>query len=105
MRRPRIKRTTEQIETPEGDVYLLRPRDGNDIKIEKPDGDERRLLEALDGDHTLQQLQEEFGAGGVDTAVAQMLQLGVVEDASNDELLEPGELERFDRQLRYFSDI
>src|SRR3954452_6382702 len=105
MRRPRIKRTTEQIETPEGDVYLLRPSDGNDIKIEKPDGDERRLLEALDGDHTLEQLREEFGAGAVDDAIAQMRQLGVVEDAADDELLEPGELERFDRQLRYFSDI
>ena len=105
MQRPRLKRTTEQIETPEGDVYLLRPSEGNDIRIEKPDAEERRLLEALDGEHTLAQLHEEFGRETVDDVVAQMQQLSVVEDAVDDERLEPGELERYDRQLRYFSDI
>ena len=44
MRRPRIKRTTEEIETPEGDIYLLRPSADNDIRIEQPDAEERRLL-------------------------------------------------------------
>jgi molybdopterin-synthase adenylyltransferase len=105
LQRPRLKRTTEQIETPEGDVYLLRPSEGNDIRIEKPDGGERRLLEALDGEHTLEQLREEFGADAVDDAVSQMGQLRVIEDAADDDLLAPGELERFDRQLRYFADI
>jgi bacteriocin biosynthesis cyclodehydratase domain-containing protein len=105
LRRPRIKRTTEQIETPEGDVYLLRPSAGNDIRIEKPDENERRLLAAFDGDHTLDQLREEFGAETVDEVLAQLRELEVVEDADDYEQLVPGELERFDRQLRYFSDI
>ncbi|MFL5898551.1 MAG: TOMM precursor leader peptide-binding protein [Solirubrobacterales bacterium] len=105
MRRPRLKRTTEQIETPEGDVYLLRPTDENDIRIEKPDAGEQRLLAAIDGEHTLEQLQKEFGRDNVDDVISQLQQLQVVEDAADDERLAPGELERFDRQLRYFSDI
>jgi bacteriocin biosynthesis cyclodehydratase domain-containing protein len=105
LRKPRIKRTTEQIETPEGDVYLLRPSSENDIRIEKPDEGERRLLAAFDGEHTLEGLQEEFGRENVDEVLAQLRELEVVEDAVDDERLAPGELERFDRQLRYFSDV
>jgi bacteriocin biosynthesis cyclodehydratase domain-containing protein len=105
LQRPRIKRTTEQIETPEGDVYLLRPSAGNDIRIEKPDETERQLLASIDGKHTLEQLHEEFGRDAVDEVIAQFRELGVVEDAADDERLQSGELARFDRQLRYFSDI
>ena len=105
MRRPRIKRTTEQIETPEGDVYLLRPSADNDIRIEQPDAEERRLLAAVDGESTLEELRAEFGAAEVDDLIAQLGELEVVEDAADDELLPAGELERFDRQLRYFSDV
>lgn len=105
MRRPRIKRTTEEIETPEGDVYLLRPSAENDIRIEKPDAEERRLLAAVDGERTVDELRAEFGAEEVDDLIAQLQELEVVEDADDDERLAPGELERFDRQLRYFSDV
>ena len=105
MRRPRIKRTTEEIETPEGDVYLLRPSAESDIRIEKPDAEERRLLAAVDGERTVEELRAEFGSKEVDDLIAQLQELEVVEDAADDELLEPGELERFDRQLRYFSDV
>jgi molybdopterin-synthase adenylyltransferase len=105
LQRPRIKRTTEQIETPEGDVYLLRPSSENDIRIEKPDEEERRLLAALDGERTLEQLREEFGAENFDQVIAQLSEFELVEDADDDERLPPDELERFDRQLRYFSDI
>lgn len=105
MRRPRIKRTTEEIETPEGDIYLLRPSADNDIRIEQPDGEERRLLAAVNGERTLEELRAEFGAEEVDDLIAQLLELEVVEDAADDELLPAGELERFDRQLRYFSDV
>ena len=87
MRRPRIKRTTEAIETPDGDIYLLRPSADNDIRIEKPDDEERRLLAALDGEHTLEQLQDEFGAEEVDDLIAQLQELEVVEDAADDELV------------------
>ena len=105
MRRPRIKRTTEEIETPDGDVYLLRPSADNDIRIEQPDAEERRLLAAVDGTRTLEELRDEFGAEEVDDLIAQLRELEVVEDAADDELVPAGELERFDRQLRYFSDV
>jgi bacteriocin biosynthesis cyclodehydratase domain-containing protein len=105
LRRPRIKRTTEEIETPDGDVYLLRPSAENDIRIEQPDAEERRLLAAVDGERTLEQLREEFGAKEVDDLMAQLQELEVVEDAADDELVPAAELERFDRQLRYFSDL
>jgi bacteriocin biosynthesis cyclodehydratase domain-containing protein len=103
--RPRIKRTTEPIGSPDGDVYLLRPSAGSDIRIEKPDEEERRLLAALDGERTLQQLHEEFGEKAVGDVISQLQELEVVEDAADDDLLAEGELARFDRQLRYFSDI
>jgi len=105
LRRPRIKRTTEEIETPDGDVYLLRPSADNDIRIEQPDAEERRLLAAVDGTRTLEELRDEFGAEEVDDLIAQLRELEVVEDAADDELVPAGELERFDRQLRYFSDV
>lgn len=105
MRRPRIKRTTEQIESPEGDLYLLRPSAESDIRIEQPDAEERRLLAAFDGTRTLEQLREEFGRETVEELIPQLQELEVIEDAADDELLAPGELARFDRQLRYFSDV
>lgn len=105
MRKPRIKRTTETIETPEGDVILLRPSAENDIRIEQPSAEERRLLTALDGSRTVEELRAEFGAETIDDVVAQFQEMAAIEDAADDELLAPGELERFDRQLRYFSDV
>jgi bacteriocin biosynthesis cyclodehydratase domain-containing protein len=103
--RPRIKRTTESITAPDGDLYLLRPSADNDIRIEQPDEEDRRLLAALDGEHTLEQLHEEFGEEAVGDLISQLQELAVVEDAADDDLLAPGELARFDRQLRYFSDV
>lgn len=105
MRRPRIKRTTETIQTPDGDLYLLRPSSDNDIRIEKPGEEDRRLLAAFDGKHTLERLNEEFGSKPVADLISQLQELEVVEDAADDERLAPGELARFDRQLRYFSDV
>jgi len=105
MLRPRIKRTTEAVGTPDGDVYLMRPSAGNDVRIEKPNEEQRRLLEALDGEHTLEQLQERFGAEEVADTISQLEELEVVEDAADDDLVPAAELARFDRQLRYFSDI
>jgi molybdopterin-synthase adenylyltransferase len=105
MRRPRIKRTTEPVGSPDGDVYLMRPSADNDIRIEKPNEEQRQLLEALDGEHTLEQLQERFGEEEVGDLIAQLEELEVIEDAADDDLLPAAELARFDRQLRYFSDI
>jgi bacteriocin biosynthesis cyclodehydratase domain-containing protein len=105
MLRPRIKRTTEPVETPDGDLYLMRPSAGKDIRIEKPSREQRELLEALDGEHTLEQLREKFGEEEVGDLIAQFSELQVLEDAADDDLVPAAELARFDRQLRYFSDI
>ncbi len=105
MHRPRIKRTTEAIVSPEGDVYLMRPSAGSDIRIERPDEEERALLEWFDGEHTLTQLHDRFGEEAVGDLISQLQELEIVEDAADDDLLPTKERARFDRQLRYFSDI
>jgi bacteriocin biosynthesis cyclodehydratase domain-containing protein len=105
MERPRIKRTTEQMEAPNGDLYLLRPSAGADIHIEDPDEEGRKLLSALNGTKTRAELVEEFGADEVGDLLAQLEELGVVEDAADDDLIASDVMTRFDRQLRYFSDI
>jgi molybdopterin-synthase adenylyltransferase len=103
--RPRIKRTTDVIETPEGDLYLLRPSSATDIRIEKPNEQQRQLLRALDGHHTLSELEERFGKEEVGETIAQMRQLGAIDDGADDERVGVEERARFDRQLRYFSDV
>jgi len=105
MERPRLKRTTQRMEAPNGDLYLLRPSAGADIHIEDPDEEGRRLLDALDGTSSREELIEEFGAEEVGDLLAQFEELGVVEDAADDDLIADRVIERFDRQLRYFSDI
>ena len=105
MQRPRIKRTTEPIGAPDGDLYLHRPSAKSDIRIEQPGEEDRRLLDALDGTRTLEELHAEFGAEAVDDTVSQLQELEVIEDAADDEKIEPAERERFESQLRYFSDV
>jgi bacteriocin biosynthesis cyclodehydratase domain-containing protein len=105
MNRPRLKRTTQQMEAPNGDLYLLRPSAGADIHIEDPDEAGRLLLAALDGTRTREQLVDEFGADEVGDLLAQFEELGVVEDAADDDRIPEKVVERYDRQLRYFSDI
>jgi bacteriocin biosynthesis cyclodehydratase domain-containing protein len=105
MRKPRIKRTTEPFTAPNGDLILMRPSVEVDVKIEQPSERDKQLLAALDGAHTLTELENEFGAGEVGDTIEQLRELGVVEDAADDERLTGEELARFDRQLRYFSDI
>lgn len=105
MNRPRIKRTTQKLESPDGDLYLLRPSAGSDIHIEHPDEEGKRLLAALDGRRSREQLDAEFGEEEVGDLLAQLEELGVVEDAADDDLIETDVIARFDRQLRYFSDV
>jgi bacteriocin biosynthesis cyclodehydratase domain-containing protein len=105
MRRPRIKRTTEPVDAPNGDVILMRPSSEESIWIEQPDEQDKRLLAALDGEHTVEGLRAEFGQELVDDTLAQLGELEVIEDAADYDLLTEGERVRFDRQLRYFSDM
>lgn len=105
MERPRIKRTIEPVRTPEGDLLLMWPSGERDFKVEQPNEEQRQLLEALDGRHTLEQLHERFGAREVDDTISQLQELEVIEDGADDDLLPPAELSRLERQLRYFSDV
>lgn len=105
MQRPRIKRTTQQVEAPNGDLYLLRPSAGRDIHIAAPTEEERGLLVALDGTSTHAELIARFGEREVKDSLAQLEELGLVEDAADDDLIADDTWARFDRQLRYFSDI
>jgi molybdopterin-synthase adenylyltransferase len=105
MQRPRLKRTTQRMEAPNGDIYLLRPSSGTDIHIEDPDPAGRRLLASLDGTKTRDELIEEFGSDEVADLLAQFEELGVVDDAADDDAIPDDIVKRFDRQLRYFSDV
>jgi bacteriocin biosynthesis cyclodehydratase domain-containing protein len=50
-------------------------------------------------------LNHEFGEEQVEDLISQISELGLGEDASDDERIAPETLERFDRQMRYFSDV
>lgn len=102
--KPRMKRTVEPIETPDGDLILMRTC-AADIRVEQPDPAERSLLLALDGSRTVTELEERFGAVEVGDAIAQMQELHLLEDGADDDLVPAAERERFDRQLRYFADL
>ena len=103
--RPRIKRTTEQFQAPNGDLYLRRPSETADIRIKDPSPQLRQLLGSLDGSRTRRELDEEFGTELVAELVDQLGEMGRGEDASDDDLIDPPTRARFDRQLRYFSDV
>jgi bacteriocin biosynthesis cyclodehydratase domain-containing protein len=105
MRRPRLKRTIELVSSPEGDLYLMRPSADSDVRIERPDAEQRRLLESLDGSHGREELEGRFGDEAVGDVLAQLGELELVEDAADDERLTAGALARYDRQLRYFGDV
>jgi hypothetical protein len=102
--RPRLKRTIEPIQAPDGDLVLMRSS-ADDIRIRRPGSHEKALLQALDGSQSVQQLEGRFGAQEVGDAMARMQELELVEDASDDDLVPADELTRFDRQLRYFGDL
>jgi bacteriocin biosynthesis cyclodehydratase domain-containing protein len=102
--RPRLKRTTETFTAPGGDLHLMRPSDDNDVVVEAPTDEQRELLRALDGTHRLAELEERFGSEEVGQTISQLRELQVVEDAADDDLIPAPERERFDRQLRCFSD-
>jgi bacteriocin biosynthesis cyclodehydratase domain-containing protein len=102
--RPRLKRTVEPVETPEGDIILMRSI-ADDIRIVEPDRSERSLLQALDGRSTLDQLFARFGPVEVTESLDQMQTLFLLEDAAEDKEFPLAERARFDRQLRYFSDL
>ncbi len=105
LEKPRIKRTRELVESADGDLYFLRPTDDSDLMIERPDAEARALLAALDGTRSAAELEEEFGREHVADAVARLGDLGLLDDAADDARVTDRERARYDRQLRYFSDV
>jgi bacteriocin biosynthesis cyclodehydratase domain-containing protein len=105
MERPRLKRTKEMLTTDSGDVYVLRPGEDSDLVIEQPDRPTRSLLAALDGTRSVDELELEFGADRVDEALGLLTGNALLEDAADDARTSPRERARYDRQLRYFSDL
>jgi bacteriocin biosynthesis cyclodehydratase domain-containing protein len=105
MERPRIKRTVELLTSADGDVYVLRPSDGSDVKIEQPDETARALLDALDGTRTLAELERDFGAERTSQSLGDLGALGLVDDAADDAHVPAPVRARYDRQLRYFADL
>jgi molybdopterin-synthase adenylyltransferase len=89
----------------DGDLYLMRPSTGRDFRVVAPTEKERRLLAALDGTRTHDELRATFGTTEVQDALDQFEELGIIEDAADDDRLSAATWARFDRQLRYFSDI
>jgi bacteriocin biosynthesis cyclodehydratase domain-containing protein len=91
--------------TAAGDIYLLRPGEDADLVIEQPDEVTRELLTALDGSRTAAELEHDFGPERVGDALGQLSKLGLLDDAADDERVTARERARYDRQLRYFSDL
>lgn len=104
LRRPRLKRTIEPIEVPNGDIHLMRSW-AEDIRVPNPSDRERRLLGALDGTRSVQELEQEFEADEVRDTLDQMSDLSLIEDAADEDAIPEIDKERLDRQLRYFSDV
>lgn len=103
-RRPRLKRTIEPVYALDGDIHLMRAS-GEDVQIREVGDQDRRLISALDGKRTVEDLEEEFGAAEVRDTLAQMRGLALLEDAADEDEVPAADLARLDRQLRYFSDV
>jgi molybdopterin/thiamine biosynthesis adenylyltransferase len=112
--RPRLKPTVEVFPARSGDLYFLRPG-CDEFVIRSAGAFERALLERLDGSRSVVELAEDLAARGlcgaegaeVARAVSDLDAAGLVEDAHSDGRygLTASEIERFDRQLRYFGDL
>lgn len=101
--RPRLKRTIEPVEA-DGDLILMRAT-ADDVRIMRPSEEDRDLIKALDGEATIEDLAARFGGAVVTDTIERMRELQLLEDAADDEAVPAAERERFDRQLRYFSDM
>ena len=85
-------------------MYVLRPTEESDLRIEQPDDVARALLNALDGSRTAAELEREFGSERVGDALAVLAEAELLDDAADDERVPARTLARHDRQLRYFSE-
>jgi molybdopterin-synthase adenylyltransferase len=73
--------------------------------IELPDPTTRSLLAALDGTRPVDELERDFGAERVREALRLLSENALLEDAADDARTPSRDRARYDRQLRYFSDL
>jgi bacteriocin biosynthesis cyclodehydratase domain-containing protein len=92
------------MEHPGGDLILMR-NFGGDIRVGAPDESERDLLASLDGATTVEDLGRRFGVDQVADTIASLKEMGLIEDAAEEDALEPSIRQRYDRQLRYLADV
>jgi molybdopterin-synthase adenylyltransferase len=105
-RRPRLKPTIDVFTAPDGRVHLF--RGGDDDFVVEPDGRPlEQLLKGLDGSRELEELDAPAGIPRAEHSqiVEQLWELGVIEDAGDDDDLGERAVQRYERQLRYFSDV
>jgi molybdopterin/thiamine biosynthesis adenylyltransferase/SAM-dependent methyltransferase len=108
--RPRLKATIDILEASDGRIYLFRGGE-EDFVIEPQGRPVAELLRALDGSKSAGEVGRSmtsrrgaFGEAEAAAAVAQLWELGLVEDAGHDDAL-GADLRRYERQLRYFGDV
>lgn len=107
--RPRLKPTIDLFTASDGCIHLFRGGD-DDFVIESDGRAIAALLALLDGSSTVPSLERrahDLGVTGdeLSQVVRQLSELGAVEDAADDDRLEPRDVLRYDRQLRYFGDV
>jgi molybdopterin-synthase adenylyltransferase len=95
-----MKATVELLPAPDGRVFVIPGGTEEQFVIDGSEGAD--LLSRLDGTATIEELS---GDDGSRAALGELHALGLVEDAADDDLLEPPRLERYERQLRYFADL
>ncbi len=107
--RPRLRQSVERFPAADGTLYLLRPGAGEDLALPDLEPRQRALLEGLDGTRTVDDLaglHAELTTAEVTDTLAQLAELGLVEDAAaDDDWLSATERERYDRQLEYFGEL
>lgn len=102
---PRLKRTIEPVDGLDGEIIMLRANGFEDVRITDLGERDRALVAALDGSRSVAQLENRFGVEKVTETLAGMREMDLVEDAADDRLIPAADLERYDRQLLYFSDL
>jgi molybdopterin-synthase adenylyltransferase len=107
--RPRLRRAIERFWASDGTLYLLRSGYGEDLALPDLAPRQRALLDGLDGARGIDELaalHPELTASEVTGTLAQLTELGLVEDAAAEsDWLSAAEQRRYDRQLEYFGEL
>jgi molybdopterin/thiamine biosynthesis adenylyltransferase len=101
-----LRATVEVLPASDGQLYLLRSDADEDLQVEDTP-QARALLAALDGRTPLELLPDLLAVdgAGLRDSVRALWDVGVLEDAADDDVLAPALRERYEGQLRYFADM